>query len=353
MGQQFASDNNAGLCPEALDALIEANDAGHVAAYGDDEATARARQAIRALLDAPNAAVFFVFNGTASNALALAHICRPYHAIIAHAVSHIATDEAGAPQMFSGGGSLLTADDPDGKLSPASLERLATGGRGVHHVKPRAVSLTQATEFGTVYRPAEIASLTSSARRLGLAVHMDGARLANAVASIDCAPADITWRVGVDVLSLGGVKNGLAVGEAVVFFEPSAAAEFEWRVKQAGHLNSKMRLVTAPWAALLENGAWLRNATHANAMARRLAAHIDAIPNGGRQTGPKLMHPVEANGVFVEMPPALQARLRAKGWRFYTFSGETGCRLMCAWDTRPDTVDRFAADLAATASSPD
>jgi threonine aldolase len=350
MSQQFASDNNAGLCPEALQALIEASGTGHAAAYGDDSSTTRARAAIRTLLEAPDAAVFFVFNGTAANALALAHVCRPYHAVIAHAVSHIATDEAGAPQMYSGGASLLTADDPEGKLSPASLERLAAGGRGVHHVKPRAVSLTEATEFGTVYKAVEIVALTSSARRLGLIVHMDGARLANAVASLDCAPADVTWRAGVDVLSLGGVKNGLGVGEAVVFFDPSAAAEFEWRVKQAGHLNSKMRLVTAPWAALLQSGAWLRNATHANAMARRLAAHIEEMPDNGRQMRPRLLHPVEANGVFVDMSPALQARLRAKGWRFYTFSGETGCRLMCAWDTSPETVDRFAADLAAAAS---
>lgn len=351
MAQQFASDNNAGLCPEALAALIEANGAGHAAAYGDDTATARAREAIRALLDAPEAAVFFVFNGTAANALALAHICRPYHAIIAHAVSHIATDEAGAPQMYSGGASLLTANDPGGKLSSASLERLAAGGRGVHHVKPRVISLTQATELGTVYQPDEIATLSSIAHGLGLAVHLDGARLANAVASLGCAAADMTWRAGVDVLSLGGVKNGLGVGEAVVFFDPAAADEFDWRIKQGGHLNSKMRLVAAPWAALVESGAWLRNAMHANAMARRLAARIGAISAAGRPGMPRLMYPVEANGVFVEMSPSMQDALRARGWRFYTFSGSTGCRLMCAWDTAPETVDRFAADITDVASN--
>jgi threonine aldolase len=169
---------------------------------------------------------------------------------------------------------------------------------------------------------------------------MDGARFANALAFLGCAPADLSWRAGVDVLCFGGVKNGLAVGEAVLFFDAGLAAEFEWRVKQAGHLNSKMRLVTAPWLALLEDGVWLRNARHANAMARRLHERIAGIE------GVRLIAPVESNGVFVELPPAAQARLREKGWRFYTFLGETGCRLMCAWDTTPETVDRFAADLA-------
>lgn len=345
MPQHFASDNNAGLCPPALQALIAANAEGHASAYGDDAWTARARDAIRTLLDAPGAAVFFAFNGTAANSLALAQFSRPYHAVIAHARSHIATDEAGAPGFFSGGGWLKTADPADAKLSPADVEALAGGGRGAHHVKPRMLSLTQSTELGTVYRATEITALAATAHRLGLVVHLDGARLANAVATLGCAPADITWRAGVDVLCLGGVKNGLAAGEAIVFFNAAEAHEFEWRLKQAGHLNSKMRLVTAPWTALIESGAWLANARHANAMAQDLAALVRAIP------AITLLHPVEANAVFVELPVAMQAALRAKGWRFYTFSGETGCRLMCAWDTAPGTIERFAADLRAATSA--
>jgi threonine aldolase len=211
-------------------------------------------------------------------------------------------------------------------------------------VKARALSITQATELGTVYTAGEIGALSEMARRHGLAVHMDGARFANALATLGGSPADLSWRAGVDVLCFGGVKNGLAVGEAVLFFDRELAAEFEWRVKQAGHLNSKMRLVTAPWLALLEGDVWLRNARHANAMAARLSERITNLP------GVRLIAPVQANGVFVELPPIVQERLREKGWCFYTFLGETGCRLMCAWDTTPETVDRFAADIAAMAT---
>jgi threonine aldolase len=335
--QQFASDNNAGLCPEALEAQIAANREGHVVGYGGDAWTERACNALRTLFET-DCAVFLVFSGTAANALALAQLCRPYHAVIAHAESHVATDEAGAVGFFSGGAWLLTADTPLAKLMPTALEALATSGRGVHSVKPRALSLTQATEMGTLYSRDELIALTETARRLGLKVHMDGARLANAVAALGCAPADITWRAGVDVLCFGGVKNGLAAGEMVLFFDKALAEEFEWRVKQAGHLNSKMRLVAAPWAGLLESGAWLKNAWHANAMARRLWEGMGKVP------GVDLMAPVESNAVFVRMPARVAERLRQRGWRFYPWGN--GFRLMCAWDTAPETVDRFVADVA-------
>lgn len=338
----FASDNNAGMCPQALAAMIEANSAGHAPGYGGDKWTDDACAEIRKLFEA-DCAVFFVFNGTASNALALAQICRPYHAVIAHELSHIETDEAGAPGFFSGGATLLGVDGPNAKITTDDIERLCTGGRGFHHVKPRAISLTQSTELGTAYTVSEVKALTASARKYGLRVHMDGARLANAAASLGCNPADVTWRAGVDVLSFGGVKNGLGVGEAVVIFDPLLAEEFEWRVKQAGQLNSKMRLVAAAWLGLLRNGVWLANARHANAMAHRLAAKIQGLP------GLRLIAPVEANGVFIEMPVKVQAAVRDKGWRFYTFLGETGCRLMCAWDTPEATVDAFAADVAEAA----
>jgi threonine aldolase len=338
MPQQFASDNNAGMCPQALEALVSVNAEGHAPGYGTDAWTEQAGVRIRELFET-DCAVFFVFNGTAANALALAQLCKPYDAVIAHALSHIEEDEAGAPGFYSGGAKLVTAETPLGKLTPEVVEKLAGRGRGVHHVKSRVLSLTQATELGTVYTRDELAALTEVARRHGLKVHMDGARFANAVAALGCTPAEGSWRAGVDVLCFGGVKNGLAVGEAVAFFDPGLAQEFEWRVKQAGHLNSKMRLVTAPWLALLKDDLWLRNARHANAMAQRLAGRLREVAEV------RLMFPVEANAVFAEIPPRAQERLRAKGWRFYTFLGETGCRLMCAWDMTAERVDQFADDL--------
>lgn len=337
MPQQFASDNNAGLCPQALEAFLRANAEGHAPGYGADAWTEQACDRLRELFET-GCAVFFVFNGTAANALSLAHMCRPFHAVIAHAESHIAEDEAGAPGFFSGGAQVLTADTPLAKLTPQAVEELAGKGRGFHSIKPHALSLTEATELGTVYTASEIGALSEIARRHGLKMHMDGARFANAVAALGCAPADLSWRAGVDVLCFGGVKNGLAVGEAVLVFDKALADEFEWRIKQAGQLNSKMRLVSAAWMGLLEGDVWLANARHANAMARRLAEGIT------RGSGVRLLAPVEANGVFAELSAKVQERLHDLGWQFYAW-GETGCRLMCAWDTTPETVDRFAADL--------
>jgi threonine aldolase len=336
MPQQFASDNNAGMCPEALQAFLAANAEGHAVGYGDDAWTAKACDLLRALFER-DCEVFFVFNGTAANALALAQLCKPYDAVIAHAESHIETDEAGAPGFFAGGAKIATAATPLAKLTPPPVEALAGQGRGVHSVRPRVLSLSQATEMGTVYTLNELAALTGTARRLGLKVHMDGARFANAVAALGCGPADLSWRAGIDVLCFGGVKNGLAAGEAVLFFDRELARAFEWRVKQAGQLNSKMRLVAAPWVGLIESGAWLRNAQHANAMAKRLWEGIARVP------GVNLMAPVETNAVFVRLPHGTADELWQKGWRFYPWGD--GFRLMCAWDTQPETVDRFAADV--------
>ncbi len=345
MSQQFASDNNAGMCPSAIEAFIAANSAEHVPAYGDDAWTERARTAVRALLEAPHASVHFVLNGTAANSLALAHAGRPYHAVVAHAASHLATDEAGAPAFFAGGAGLKTADGPHAKLTGEDVTRLGIPSRGVHSVKPRTLSLTQSTELGTVYDLQELRVLTAAARNAGLVVHMDGARLANALVTLGCTAAEATWKTGVDMLSLGGVKNGLAAGEALVVFDPVLADEIEWRIKQSGQLHSKMRYFTAPWVGILESGAWIGNARHANAMARRLAAMLGGLP------GLTIAEAVQANAVFVDMPTGMQEQVRAKGWRFYTFQGASLCRLMCAWDTEPATVGRFAADIAAVASS--
>jgi len=339
MTKQFASDNNAGICPPALTAMLEANAAGHATGYGDDAWTAEARTRLQELFEC-DCDVHFVFNGTAANALSLAQICRPYHAAIAHAFSHVVMDEAGAPSFFSGGATLLTADEPRAKLTPETVTRLATAMPGVHHVKPAALTLTQATELGTVYTREETVALTEAARAVGLKVHMDGARFANAVVRLGASPADLSWRAGVDILSFGGVKNGLGLGEAVLVFDPTLRDEFNWRLKQAGQLNSKMRLATSGWCGLLRSEAWRDNAQHANAMADRLAAGMRDLP------GVRITMPVEANGVFAELPETAQQRLRAKGWSFYTFRPPLECRFMCAWDMDESTVDRFADDLA-------
>ena len=338
MRQQFLSDNNAGMCGEAIEALIAENAVGHAIGYGDDETTKKAQRAVADLFET-DCSVFFVFNGTSANALALAQLCQPYNAVIAHGFSHVQWDEANAVGFFGGGASQLTIDTPAAKLTLEAAEEKATVFEGVHHVKVNALTLTQATELGTIYSLDELAAFGELAQRHKLRFHMDGARFANAMATLETTPAEMSWRCGVDVLSFGGVKNGLAVGECVVFFDKSLAQEFEWRRKQGGQLNSKMRFVSAPWLALIEDGVWLRNARHANAMAKHLAAGLLAID------GVALMHPVEANGVFVYLPEGLQQGLREKGWQFYTFVPPTGCRLMCAWDTSQETVDAFLADV--------
>ncbi len=342
--QHFASDNNAGICPEAHAAAERANTTGHELSYGDDRWTLEVCDRFRELFQT-DCEVYFVFNGTAANSLALASLCQSYHSVICHEVAHVETDECGAPEFFSNGSKLLTAEGALGKLTPDAIEQLAIKRSDMHFPKPKAVSITQSTEVGTVYSIAELRAVAAIAKRRGLKVHMDGARFANAVAHLGCHPSEITWRAGVDVLCFGGTKNGLAVGEAVIFFQRPLAEDFAWRVKQAGQLASKMRFVSAPWLGLLDNDVWLRNARHANAMAQRLSDRIQNLP------GVALMYPVEANAVFAEIPVDVQARLRQRGWRFYTFIGAGGCRLMCAWDTAPETVDAFAADLAEAAGS--
>ena len=336
--QHFASDNNAGICPEALEALLKANASGHVPSYGDDAWTKRACDQIRDLFQT-DCEVFFVFNGTAANALVLAALCQSYHSVICHEISHIETDECGAPEFFSNGSKLLTVKGQDGKITTDALEAMATKRTDLHFPKPKALSITQSTEVGTVYSVEELRAIAAIAKRHRLNVHMDGARFANAVAALGVHPSEISWRAGVDVLSLGGTKNGLPVGEAVVFFNKELAEDFAWRAKQAGQLASKMRFISAPWLGLLDNDVWLNNARHANAMARHLSDRIRDVP------GVRLMFEPAVNAVFAELPVEVQKGLRDRGWRFYTFIGEGGCRLMCAWDTAKETVDRFADDL--------
>ncbi len=334
---QLASDNNAGICPEAWAALAAAN-TGHASGYGADEWTQGATAAIRRVF-ATDCEVFLVFNGTAANSLALSAICRSTDAVVCHAMAHINVDECGAPEFWTGGAKLLTADTPLAKLTPDAFAALAMPASDVHSSRPRALSLTQSTELGTLYTPLELEALCEAAHARKMKVHMDGARFANAVAALRCAPADLSWRAGVDVLSFGGTKNGMPFGEAVVFFDRDLADDFARRRKQGGQLASKMRFLAAPWIAMLDSGAWLAHAAHANAMAQRLAAALDGLP------GARLLAPVEANGVFVDLPRPVIDALHAKGWHFYVFVGATGVRFMCAWDTTPATVDAFTADL--------
>ena len=343
--QHFASDNYAGICPEALHWMLQANESGHQPAYGEDVWTQRVSDRLRELFQT-DCDVYFVFNGTAANSLALAAMCQSYHAVICTPVAHIETDECGGPEFFSNGSKLLVTegDSPaarHGKLTPDAVETLVTKRSDIHYPKPKVVSLTQSTELGTIYSVEEVRAIAAIAKRRHLKVHMDGARFANAVASLGCHPSEITWRAGVDVLCFGGTKNGLPMGEAVVFFDRALSADFAWRVKQAGQLASKMRFISAPWVGMLENDAWLRNARHANAMAQRLYDAIHAVP------GVDVLHPPEANAVFARLPRRAIDTLHAQGWRFYEFIAGGGCRLMCAWDTTPETVDAFAADIAA------
>lgn len=334
--QQFASDNYAGICPEAWAALERAN-AGSAIAYGDDEWTERAADRLRALFDTA-CEVFFVFNGTAANSLALASLCQSYHSVICAASAHVETDECGAPEFFSNGSKLLVAPGEGGKLTPAAVRALATSRSDIHFPKPRVVTITQPTETGQLYTVEDIHALSAVCRELGLKLHMDGARFAHACAALGCDPADITWRAGVDVLCFGGTKNGLAVSEAVIFFDTALAEDFDYRCKQAGQLASKMRFLSAPWLGLLESGVWLANARHANACAARLAAAVVDLEDI------EPIFPVEANAVFLRAPDPVLDALRAGGWRFYAFIGG-GARFMFAWDAQIAEVDRLAADI--------
>lgn len=334
----FASDNYAGMCPEAFSALQAAN-VGHVPAYGEDPWTTRAANLFRETFEA-ECEVFFVFNGTAANALALACLCQSYHSVICNDTAHIETDECGAAEFFTHGAKLLHAGCGEGKLQPETVRRLVTKRTDIHYPKPRAISVTQATELGTVYTLDELGALRDTARESGLRIHMDGARFANACATLGATPADLSWRCGVDILCLGGTKNGMILGEAILFFDRTLAKEFGYRCKQAGQLASKMRFLAAPWIGMFESGAWERNARHANQQAQVLAARLSALE------GVSLMFPVEANAVFVEMPLAARARL-AQTWHFYTFIGVGGARFMCSWDTTDAEIDALVGDVTA------
>ncbi|MCF7975794.1 MAG: low specificity L-threonine aldolase [Phycisphaerae bacterium] len=337
--QQFASDNYAGMCPEALEALARVND-GHVQPYGDDPWTAEVCDLFRDLFNC-HCQVFFVFNGTAANSLALSSFCQPYHSVISHRMAHIETDECGAPEFFSHGAKILLGEGENGKLDPECIHEIVTRRTDIHFPKPRVVSVTQATELGTVYTKAELQAIQYAARKNQLKIHMDGARFANAVAALGVQPRELTVDCGVDVLCLGGSKNGLAVGDAVIFFNPEHAQEFAYRCKQAGQLASKMRFIAAQWLGILKDDIWLKYARHANESARLLEDQLKQIPEI------EFLCPRQVNSVFVTMPQAVHDALHRKGWHFYTFIGHGGARLMCSWNTTEQAINALVTDIKA------
>ncbi|MFE3838631.1 threonine aldolase family protein [Pseudogemmobacter sonorensis] len=355
----FASDTGSGAAPEVMAALLRANE-GYARSYGADPLTARSRELIREIFEAPEAEVHLVATGTAANALALGLLAPPWGAIFCHDHAHIQEDECGAPEFFTHGAKLVPVPGPHGRMAPGALRRaleIAAAG-GVHGVQPGAVSITNVTEAGTLHSPAQIAALAAEARAFGLPVHLDGARFANAVAGGNASPADLSWRAGVDVLSLGGTKNGCLGVEAVVIFDPAEAGpgkswEFELRRKRGGHLFSKHRFLAAQMAAWLEDGLWLRLAAQSNRAAAALAgglARIDDVT---------LRHPVEANILFPEWRAGRHETLRAAGAQYHAHDpapgtptpdhGATreGARLVTSWCTSAEEIEAFLALFAA------
>jgi threonine aldolase len=333
---RFYSDNTASICPELLEALVQAN-VGHAPAYGRDAWTQRLDTVLGQFFGAPVRA-FAVPTGTAANALALAAVSPPYGAIFAHEQSHVIRDECGAPTFYSGGAQLVELRGPQGKLTPAIVSAaLNANPASIHTVQTSAVSLAQATEAGTVYRPGEIAALAELAHSHGLKVHVDGARLANALVFLGCEPADISWRAGVDVLTFGATKNGALAAEAVIFFDAALARDFELRRKRAGHLLSKSRYIAAQLLAYVESGVWHRNASHANALAQQLAAHAQRW----------LMHPVESNELFLDLGASNRERLRTAGFGFFDWgAADSGhARFVVSWDQSVADVSALCAAL--------
>ena len=336
-GWNFYSDNVAGASPAILDALTQAG-GGSLMPYGNDPITAKVEAQLRDIFET-DLSVYLVATGTAANALSLSALCPPYGAIYCHSESHVNLDECNAPEFFTGGAKLVTLDGADGKIDAADLETaLGAGWAGVeHHAQPAAVSLTQASEAGTLYTPDALGAISEVCRGHGLGLHMDGARFANALVSLGCSAADISWRAGVDILSFGATKNGALAAEAVLFFRTGLTEGFRFRRKRAGHLFSKMRFLSAQMNAYLTDDLWLGNARHSNAMARRLADGLAAIPDV------EFLYTVEANELFVHMPKPMREGLEADGFKFYAWApGGPNCvRLVTAFDTDAGAVTAF------------
>lgn len=341
------SDNEVGAHPAIIEAVSLAFTSGSAFSYGADEWTQRVEQRLRDIFERPELLAFPVLTGTAANGLALSCCTPPWGAIFAHPTAHIAAEETNAPELFTSGARILRVDGPGGKIDPKLLaEALAQPVYGVvHFSQPSSVSITQASECGTVYAPEEIAAISTCTRRHGLRLHMDGARFANALSYVGCSPAELTWKAGVDVLSLGATKNGAMGAEVVVFFKPELAENFGYRRKRAGHLLSKMRLISAQLDAYFADSLWLANARHANTMARRLVAGLTALK------GVQLLYRVDANEIFVVLPMHIHDALQAAGAQYHPWPsdrpGERAFRLVTAFDTDPAAVDKFLATAKA------
>jgi len=337
----FASDNVAGALPEVIAAVTEAASVGAMP-YGDDPWTERVETRLREVFECDLQA-FPVATGTAANALALSALCPPFGTVFCHPMSHANTDECGAPEFFTGGAKLTLVDGADGKIDSAALDTAIATARpnGVHNMPPAAVSITQENEAGSVYSLDEVDAIAEVSRRHELALHMDGARFANALVSLGCSPADVTWRRGVDVLCFGATKGGAMAAEAVIFFCEEQAAAFGERRKRGGHLLSKMRFVSSQLDGYLSDDAWLRAARAANACAARLADGLAAIGNS------TLVRPADANIVFAQLSPPVLDRLEADGFRFYRAGDDGTIRLVVAWSTTEADVDGFLAAVRA------
>jgi threonine aldolase len=333
----FSSDNNAGVHPDILEALARVNQ-GHVVAYGDDAYT---RSAIRKFEEhfGPDIAVFFTFNGTGANVLSLQSLTRSFHSVLCSDYAHIYTDECGAPEKHTGC-KLIPLPHQDGKITRDSVRHAYHGIGDEHHAQPRVISITQSTEMGTVYHPEEIQALAHFAHQRGMFLHMDGARLANAAASLGQTLRQASRDLGVDVLSFGGTKNGILGGEAVVFFHPEHGQDFLYLRKQSMQLASKMRFIAAQFDALLTNDLWRRSAEHANRMARVLEQEISRIP------GVRVVWKVEANGVFVQIPRNSIEKIKQQ-YFFYTWiEEESNVRWMCSFDTTEEDIHQFVTVVA-------
>lgn len=341
----FTSDNAAGAPREVMEAVAKANE-GWTMAYGADDATERARTAIREAFEAPAAAVHFVSVGTAANALALACMTPPWGTVYCHKAAHIEEDECGAPEFYTSGAKLTLIDGAHGLMDPARLERaLSMGGTSVHNVQRGAVSITQVTEAGTCYSIEALTELCAIAKAHDTPVHLDGTRFANALVTTGATPAEMSWKAGVDILCLGFTKNGALAAEAVIIFDEKLAWEFELRRKRGGHLFSKMRFMAAQAEAMMEGGLWLRLASHANARAAELAAGIEALP------GARLLHPVDANLMFAQIPEAMHKAAQAQGAAYYDMPAPEGMeddglvtiRLVCSFQTTAEDVQALLA----------
>ena len=339
MPGNFRSDNEYPVAPEIMAALAAVNE-GSAHSYGEDAVTARLRGRFRELFER-DLEIYPLASGTAANSLAVAQTCGTIGAVVCHRDAHLNTDECGAPEFFSGGAKLLALDGADGKLAPAAVEETvaASLAMGEHASRPRLLSLTQATELGTVYAPEEVAALAEAAHRDGLRVHMDGARLANALATLGCSPAEVTWRAGVDLVSFGATKNGAMLAEALLVFDPADSVELPRRRKQSGHLMSKMRYVSAQLDAYLADDLWLRLAGDANRRARTLANGLAACP------GAELQHPVQSNEIFIRLPDDLAAGLYTRGFEFHPWvhSGPGVYRFVTSFATPDEAVEECIA----------